>query len=442
MSSWTSSGATSRRPARSSSTTSAAAAARWAAGWLRGCRSRSTGSSTTATRTCWRSPSPIPGRVTVEARRGDITRPAPDALAGADVVVASALLDMLTADELTRMLAACAGRPLLIAMTVTGRVSFAPPEPLDVPLGVAFNAHQRRDGRLGPDAVPAALDALGGEVLVRPSPWHLGAAHAELMTAGSAGGSTPPARRSPSWPPRRAPIASGGSRRRTRPPSTTPTCWCCRDDETMGAPRRRRDPRRARVARRDRPIPRRSPRGRRPRAGGRVGPRGADHGVLRVALADGRRRPRGRPPAAHGGRGLLPLALPQRHPARRGRGRRPPRDQPRPGIARRRPRAPRGGMGAIGRPGGADPAHHRRAAGPPSPVRAVAPLVAVAGSAWWSAPQRSSARDRPAPAGDPGGRGRAAPPAAIFVTPSSLAGRGRRSPSRRRSSSPAMPSRS
>jgi len=124
-----------------------------------------------------------PAGVTVEARRGDITRPAPDALAGADVVVASALLDMLTADELTRMLAACAGRPLLIAMTVTGRVSFAPPEPLDVALGVAFNAHQRRDGRLGPDAVPAALDALGAEVLVRPSPWHLGAAHAELMTA-------------------------------------------------------------------------------------------------------------------------------------------------------------------------------------------------------------------------------------------------------------------
>ena len=124
-----------------------------------------------------------PAGVTVEARRGDITRPAPDALAGADVVVASALLDMLSADELTRMLAACAGRPLLIAMTVTGRVSFAPPEPLDVPLSVAFNAHQRRDGRLGPDAVPAALDALGAEVLVRPSPWHLGAAHAELMTA-------------------------------------------------------------------------------------------------------------------------------------------------------------------------------------------------------------------------------------------------------------------
>jgi Methyltransferase domain len=124
-----------------------------------------------------------PAGVTVEARRGDITRLAPEELAGVDLVVASALLDMLTADELRRMLGACSGHRILIAMTVTGRVSFAPPEPLDVPLGVAFNAHQRRDGRLGPDAVPAALDALGGEVLVRPSPWHLGADHAELMTA-------------------------------------------------------------------------------------------------------------------------------------------------------------------------------------------------------------------------------------------------------------------
>jgi hypothetical protein len=125
---------------------------------------------------------PPPG-ASVEARRSDITRLAPEDLAGADLVVASALLDMLTADELRRMLGACRGHRILIAMTVTGRVSFAPPEPLDVPLGVAFNAHQRRDGRLGPDAVLAARDALGAEVLVRPSPWHLGADHAELMTA-------------------------------------------------------------------------------------------------------------------------------------------------------------------------------------------------------------------------------------------------------------------
>jgi hypothetical protein len=122
-----------------------------------------------------------PAGVTVEARRGDITRLAPEDLAGADLVVASALLDMLTADELRRMLGACSGHRILIAMTVTGRVSFTPPEPLDVPLGVAFNAHQRRDGRLGPDAV-AAVEELHPDVVVRPSPWRLdGGAHADLM---------------------------------------------------------------------------------------------------------------------------------------------------------------------------------------------------------------------------------------------------------------------
>ncbi len=49
--------------------------------------------------------------VTVEARRSDITRLAPRDLAGASLVTASALLDLLTADELVRMLGACAGRP-------------------------------------------------------------------------------------------------------------------------------------------------------------------------------------------------------------------------------------------------------------------------------------------------------------------------------------------
>jgi hypothetical protein len=51
-------------------------------------------------------------------------------------------------------------------------------------MGAAFNAHQRRDRRLGADAVPAAVDALrgtGAELIVRPSPWRLDAAHADLM---------------------------------------------------------------------------------------------------------------------------------------------------------------------------------------------------------------------------------------------------------------------
>jgi hypothetical protein len=136
--------------------------------------------------------------VTVEARRSDITRLAPGALADASLIVASALLDMLTADELAAMLGACTaieGCPILLTMTVVGRTALTPADPLDGRIAAAFNAHQRRTttaGRLlGPDAVATAVEELrrtGAEVLVRPSPWRLDAAHADLMAAWLGGG--------------------------------------------------------------------------------------------------------------------------------------------------------------------------------------------------------------------------------------------------------------
>jgi hypothetical protein len=121
--------------------------------------------------------------VTVGARQSDITRLAPGDLAGASLVTASALLDLLTADELVRVLVASAGCPMLLALTVVGRVTLTPEEPLDALVGAAFNAHQRRGRKLGPDAVAAVVDELrgtGAEVLVRPSPWRLDAARADL----------------------------------------------------------------------------------------------------------------------------------------------------------------------------------------------------------------------------------------------------------------------
>ncbi len=125
--------------------------------------------------------------VTVEARPSDITRLAPEDLAGASLVVASALLDLLTVRELLRMLYVCAGRPMLLALTVLGGVTLLPADPLDARMAAAFNAHQRRTTtagrRLGPAAVTAAVEELrgtGAEVLVRPSPWRLDTAHAEL----------------------------------------------------------------------------------------------------------------------------------------------------------------------------------------------------------------------------------------------------------------------
>jgi hypothetical protein len=127
--------------------------------------------------------------VTTEPRRSDITRLGPSDLAGATLITASALLDMLTADELAGVVNLCAGTgcPVLLTLSVSGRVDLTPAEPLDRRVGAAFDAHQRRTterGRLlGPDAVAVAVEKfgrLGAEVVASPSPWRLGPVHADL----------------------------------------------------------------------------------------------------------------------------------------------------------------------------------------------------------------------------------------------------------------------
>jgi hypothetical protein len=129
--------------------------------------------------------------VTVETRERDITRLTADDLGGASLITGSALLDMLTAEEVERVVAACAGAgcPALLTISVIGRVELTPPDPLDTEIAEAFNAHQRRTagGRrlLGPDAVDATVAAFGRHgvrVLVRSSPWRLGADRAELVS--------------------------------------------------------------------------------------------------------------------------------------------------------------------------------------------------------------------------------------------------------------------
>jgi SAM-dependent methyltransferase len=127
--------------------------------------------------------------VTVEAKQSDITRLRPHDLAGATLITASALLDLLTAEELAWLVTVCAGAgcPILLTLSVVGRVDISPAAALDGRVAAAFDAHQRRAterGRLlGPDAAELAVDEfgrLGGEVLVRPSPWRLGPRQADL----------------------------------------------------------------------------------------------------------------------------------------------------------------------------------------------------------------------------------------------------------------------
>jgi trans-aconitate methyltransferase len=128
--------------------------------------------------------------VTLETQQSDINGLGYGELADATLVTASALLDMLTADELSGLVDLCtaAACPALLTLSVTGRVELTPADPLDRRVAAAFNAHQRRTTQrgvlLGPDAPEVALEELGrrgAEVVVRSSPWRLGASDADLI---------------------------------------------------------------------------------------------------------------------------------------------------------------------------------------------------------------------------------------------------------------------
>jgi SAM-dependent methyltransferase len=130
-------------------------------------------------------------RITVATEQGDIAKLTSDDLAGTSLVTASALLDLLTRDEVDGLAAACAGVgcPALLALSVVGLVELTPADPLDAEIGAAFNAHQQRSdhGRLllGPDAINAACEAFAqrdATVRVHASPWRLGAGQSALTS--------------------------------------------------------------------------------------------------------------------------------------------------------------------------------------------------------------------------------------------------------------------
>jgi hypothetical protein len=106
----------------------------------------------------------------------------------AHVVTCQALLDVLTEDQVDAMLTAALScrAALLLGLSVTGDVDLAPEHPDDDVVDRAFNAHQRRAGRLGPDGGAYAADALrrhGYAVKVAATPWRLGAADSALFRA-------------------------------------------------------------------------------------------------------------------------------------------------------------------------------------------------------------------------------------------------------------------
>ncbi|MEN3121540.1 class I SAM-dependent methyltransferase [Janibacter sp. LM] len=131
-------------------------------------------------------------QVTIETRLRDITRLPAEDLDGASLITASALLDMMTREEIERMVAsiATAGRPALITLSVVGVVDLMPAHPYDQQVATAFNEHQTRDTKqgqlLGPDGVYVAANVLkdaGCTIRLVPTVWRLDAGTAPLLRA-------------------------------------------------------------------------------------------------------------------------------------------------------------------------------------------------------------------------------------------------------------------
>ena len=216
---------------------------------------------------------------------------------------------------------------------------------------------------------PSASACWVADVLVRPSPWRLGAADADLaaewltgwldaackqvaeLAAGVRRIRRPPSGAGPRRAARRhrrprRPAGAAVTTTAVRNPDGALLRIATRSDQPGGAssisatgwsrsPWRWARPAGAGVDARSRrlaawrgPVPRRRPRSGRPSAGGRGGHRPADHPLLCLAVDDRGARPR-RPAVAAGcRRRVLPVAVPQPHAPRRGRRRRSPRRQP------------------------------------------------------------------------------------------------------------------
>jgi hypothetical protein len=125
-----------------------------------------------------------PAGVTLTTVPLDLNRDLEAALDGpVDLITASALLDIVSADWLERLAVETTARsvPVYTALSYNGRIELGPADPLDAAIAAAVNAHQRTDKGFGPALGPAAASAaiarfekLGYSVLHGASDWVIG----------------------------------------------------------------------------------------------------------------------------------------------------------------------------------------------------------------------------------------------------------------------------
>ena len=88
------------------------------------------------------------------------------------------MLDVLTTEQIDAVCRTVIENqvPALFSLTVTGALRISPADPYDELIHDAFNDHQRRAGRAGPDAATLVVNALctgGFTVRTQETPWRL-----------------------------------------------------------------------------------------------------------------------------------------------------------------------------------------------------------------------------------------------------------------------------
>jgi hypothetical protein len=138
-----------------------------------------------------------PPLVSVVAKPVDLARDLELALEGPlDLIATSALLDLVSAEWLDRLIVEAGARrlPVYAALTYDGRTTIEPGVSLDSEVLASFNRHQRTDKgfgpALGPTAATQATDRFrhfGFSIMQASSDWVLGGADREMQDALFAG---------------------------------------------------------------------------------------------------------------------------------------------------------------------------------------------------------------------------------------------------------------